>query len=92
MKKVLLVLLVLIAIFAFASCKQEPEEDLKQNGSQTSGGNQAAAEDSKLPPTDSGVLIVSPGEGATFEQSGKFQFTSGADSRGSNDRRRGKRA
>ena len=74
MKKVLLVLLVLIAIFAFASCKQEPEEDLKQNESQTSGGNQASAEDSKLPPTDSGVLIVSPGEGATFEQSGKFQF------------------
>ena len=71
MKKVLLILLVLLAIFAFASCKQEPE-----NAEPTPEPEPAIpAEPEYVDPIEEpGVLFVRPAEGATYSQSGKFQF------------------
>ena len=71
MKKVLLILLVLLAIFAFASCKQDP----KQEENQTPEEEQIPADPVYVDPIEEpGVLFVRPAEGATFSQSGKFQF------------------
>ena len=71
MKKLLVILFVLIAIFAFASCKQEPEKAEPTPEPEPS----APAEPPAVEPiTETGVLFVRPGEGATYSQAGKFQF------------------
>lgn len=71
MKKVLLILLVLFAIFAFASCKQDPK-----NAEPTPEPEpEIPAEPEYVDPIEEpGVLFVRPAEGATYSQSGKFQF------------------
>jgi len=71
MKKLFVVLFVLIAIFAFASCKQDPknEEPAPEPTPET------PAEPEEVDPiTEAGVLFVRAGEGATYSQTGKFQF------------------
>ena len=64
MKKFLVFLLVLLALFAVVSCKSEPAEEPEPTPAP------APAE----PEWESGTLVVRPAEGATFSQSGKFQF------------------
>ena len=71
MKKFLVFLFVLIAIFAFASCKQEPEKAEPTPEPEPSAPEEPPAVE---PITESGVLFVRPGEGATYSQAGKFQF------------------
>lgn len=67
MKKVLLFLLVLLAIFAFVSCKQEPESAEPEP--------EVPAEPEYVDPIEEpGVLFVRPAENATYSQTGKFQF------------------
>ena len=61
MRKLFIVLLCMLALFAVVSCKNEPK-----NSDNT---------DSEDEGWESDVLIVSPAEGTTFSQSGKFQFT-----------------
>ena len=65
MKKLFVLLFVLLAIFAFASCKQDPEnaDSAPDSGAGTSE-----------PKWDSGVLRVGPAEDTTFSQDNKFQF------------------
>ena len=72
MKKIFLILFVLIAIFAFASCKQEPK-----NAEPTPT---PAPEPAPDPITQPGVLDVRPAESietwndSNWEQKSKFQF------------------
>ena len=61
MRKLFIVLLCMLALFAVVSCKNEPK-----NSDNT---------DSEDEGWESDVLIVSPAEGTTFSQTGKFQFT-----------------
>ena len=64
MKRVLFILFVLLVVFAFASCKQDVEE-----------GTKTPTEPEYVEPIEEpGVLFVRPAEGASFSQSGKFQF------------------
>ena len=67
MKKVLYILLVLFVIFAFASCKQEPENVEPEPA-------EPAEPEYVDPIEEPGVLFVRPAEGATYSQDGKFQF------------------
>ena len=70
MKKVLYILLVLFVIFAFASCKQEPE-----NAEPTPEPDPVPVEPEYVDPIEEpGVLFVRAAEGATYSQDGKFQF------------------
>ena len=72
MKKVLVFLFVLIAIFAFASCKQEPEK--------AEPTPEPAPEPAPEPITQPGVLDVRPAASvetwndSNWEQKSKFQF------------------
>ncbi len=66
MKKFFIILLVLIAIFEFASCKQDP----KPTDEPTPAPEPASTE----PNWESGVLRIGPAEETTFSQDGKFQF------------------
>ena len=67
MKKILVILFVLIAIFAFASCKQDPEN---AEPTPTPAPEPGPTE----PEWESGVLRIGPAEETTFSQDGKFQF------------------
>lgn len=67
MKKVLYIFLVLFVIFAFASCKQEPENVEPEPA-------EPAEPEYVDPIEEPGVLFVRPAEGATYSQDGKFQF------------------
>ena len=63
MKKVIVILLCLLAVFAIVACKEEPEN--------TSGGGDA------IPPAtevNGGTLTVNAAEGAAFPQDDRFQF------------------
>ena len=60
MKKLLVILLCIAALFAVVSCKQ-PEPEPEPQGTPE-------------PKWEAGVIRVKPAEGATFSQSGKFQF------------------
>lgn len=69
MKKALVVLAVVLAIFAFVSCKQEPEA--------TPEPDPTPAEPEFVEPDwESGVIRIMPAEGAdsSWEQKGKLQF------------------
>ena len=67
MKKLLVILFVLVAIFAFASCKQEPEK--------AEPTPEPAPEPAPEPITQPGVLDVRPADTVTtWSQTGKFQF------------------
>ena len=69
MKKLLVLFLCLIAVFALASCKNEPEQNA------TPGSDDTPADTGFVEPEwESGVLRVRPADGATFSQDGKFQF------------------
>ena len=71
MKKVFIILFVLLAIFAFASCKQDPK-----NAEPTPEPEpEVPAEPEYVDPIEEpGVLFVRAAEGATYSQAGKFQF------------------
>ena len=60
MKKILVILAVLLAIFALASCKQEPKEEAKPDGTPVV--------------ENGGVITVGVGEGAEWNSAGRFQF------------------
>ena len=60
MKKVLVFMLCFLAVFAIVSCKNEPTPE--------------PTPDPPAPEWKAGDLVVSPGEGATYDQDGKFQF------------------
>ena len=62
MKKVLVILLCLLAIFAMVSCKQDLEQE---NGGETTPA---------APEENGGVLTVRAAEGALFPQGDRFQF------------------
>ncbi len=64
MKKLFVLFLCLLALFAVVSCENEPSKEPKPTPDPT------PAE----PEWESGVLVVSPAEGSTFSQNGKFQF------------------
>lgn len=68
MKKLLLILLVFLAVFALASCKQDPKNEEPTP-------DPVPVEPVYVDPIEEpGVLFVRPGEGATYSQDGKFQF------------------
>ena len=70
MRKVLFILLVILAIFAFASCKQDPK-----NAEPEPESEPIPVEPEYVDPIEEpGVLFVRAGEGATYSQAGKFQF------------------
>lgn len=71
MKKLLVILFVLIAIFAFASCKQDPKNEEPTPAPEPETPGEPEEVD---PITEAGVLFVRPAEGATYSQTGKFQF------------------
>ena len=65
MKRLLVILFVLLAVFAFVSCNHEPEPTSEPE----------PVEPEYVDPIEEpGVLFVRPGEGATYSQTGKFQF------------------
>lgn len=65
MKRLLVILFVLLAIFTFVSCNHEPEPNPEPE----------PVEPEYVDPIEEpGVLFVRPGEGATYSQTGKFQF------------------
>lgn len=68
MKKLLVILMCLMAVFVIASCKQDPK-----NAEPTPAPTPAPEPEPM--PSEPGVLRISPAEGATFSQDGKFQFT-----------------
>ncbi len=72
MKKLLIVLFVLLAIFAVASCKQDPQP--ADTPETTPPDNTPDKPVFTEPKWESGVLRVRPADDATFSQSGKFQF------------------
>lgn len=69
MKKFFVLLICLLAVFAIVSCKQEPEK-----GNDPVTPPTPAEPEFEEPDWESGVLRVRPADGATFSQSGKFQF------------------
>ena len=62
MKKALVILLCLLAVFAIVSCKDEPEE---------AGGGDSTP---PAPEVNGGTLTVNAAEGAAFPQEDRFQF------------------
>ncbi len=66
MKKILVVLLCLMAVFAVVSCKNEPTPEPTPDP--------PAPEPTPEPEWESGTLVVRPAEECTFSQTGKFQF------------------
>ena len=69
MKKTLVFLFIVLMVFALASCKNEPEQNATPEPDNT-----PAEPEFEEPDWESGVLRVRPADGATFSQSGKFQF------------------
>lgn len=69
MKKALVVLAVVLAIFAFVSCKNEPEATPEPDST-------PATPEFVEPDWESGVIRIMPAEGAdsSWEQKGKLQF------------------
>ena len=69
MKKTLISILVLLMVFAFSACKNDPAQNAGPEPDTT-----PAEPEFVEPDWESGVLRVRPADGATFSQSGKFQF------------------
>ncbi len=83
MRKVLVILFVLLAVFAFASCKQDPQPAAEATPGSDSGSGSGTTEPTTAeiiaaivePEWETGVLRVKSGEDATNEkQPNKFQF------------------
>ena len=66
MKKLLVVLLCMLALFAVASCKNDPTP--------TPTPEPTPTPDPPAPSWETGTLVVKPAEECTYSQTGKFQF------------------
>ena len=69
MKKIFIILLCMLALFAVASCKNDPTPTPTPEPTPT-----PTPEPTPEPEWESGTLVVRPAEECTFSQTGKFQF------------------
>ena len=69
MKKLLVILVIFLTVFALIACKNEPEPQ------EAAPEEEEPAEPEYVEPIEeAGVLFVRAAEGATYSQAGKFQF------------------
>ena len=71
MKKLFLLLLIMLTVFTFAACKNDPATPEPEPAPEPAPEPDPTPAE---PIKETGVLFVRPAEGATFSQDGKFQF------------------